>query len=57
MAVWALNVNKTDLLVAAIEFAASSCPRKMPSKLEKTIFEISMKWNFFTWLFGRETAN
>ena len=34
----AQNVKLTNFLVAAIEFAASSYPRKVPSKVEKTIF-------------------
>ena len=40
----ALNVKLTDPLVAAIGFGASSYPRKVPSKVEKTIFEKIMKW-------------
>ena len=40
----ALNVKLTAPLVAAIGFGASSYPRKVPSKVEKTIFEKIMKW-------------
>ena len=43
MAFWAPNVKLTDPLVAAIEFGASSYPRKIPSKAETKNSEKIMK--------------
>ena len=47
MPFWPQNVKLTAPLVAAIEFGASSYPRKVPSKVEKTNFEKIMKLKIY----------